>query len=284
MDRERKDKKRNEELKGQSWMESTEPLAIKEKSGRVDEEQEKSFEETRGCDHGSYPKLLRPQIRARDTMRRSQKGLGAAPSKGKANAYASRALTDTEERYAQIEKEIWRLCSLSKSFISTPRTTSHSEKRPQATETKEASIIRTSPTKTQKYNISVHYECGAKILRNTPTRSGIQPSPAPRAGEQRPYYQQQANFATASQRTSDERERAPKSTEALFNRTAKDLHPLDKVTQCEKPLRQVRKSGAKMYEKDQRSYTVETERWSVPSQPRTPSKDPRATTYDPTAQ
>ena len=102
----------------------------------------------------------------------SQKGLGAALlQKGKPIAYASRALTDTETRYTQIEKEMLaKVFSLEKfhqyTFGRPVQVTS--DHKPLESILKK--LLSSEPRRLQgmimrlqKYNIDVHYECGAKM-------------------------------------------------------------------------------------------------------------------------
>ena len=89
----------------------TEPLrrlTRKDVEWQWTEEQEKSFEEIkRLVTTAPILSYYDPKAELEIQCDASQKGLGAALlQKGKPIAYASRALTDTEERYAQIEKEM----------------------------------------------------------------------------------------------------------------------------------------------------------------------------------
>ena len=85
------------------------------------EEQEKSFEEVKQLvTVAPILSYYNPKEELVIQCDASQKGLEAALlQKGKPIAYAGRALTDTEMRYAQIEKEMLAIV-FSRNFISTP--------------------------------------------------------------------------------------------------------------------------------------------------------------------
>ena len=102
----------------------------------------------------------------------SQKGLGAALlQKGKPIAYASRALTDTETRYAQIEKEMLAIVfSLEKfhQYTFGRLVIVRSDHKPLESILKKP--LSSAPRhlqgmmmRLQKYNIDVCYECGARM-------------------------------------------------------------------------------------------------------------------------
>ena len=102
----------------------------------------------------------------------SQKGLGAVLlQKGKPIAYASRALTDTETRYAQIEKEMLAIVFSLKKFhqytFGQPVTVRSDHKPLESILKKPLSStprwLQGMMMRLQKYNIDVHYECGAKM-------------------------------------------------------------------------------------------------------------------------
>ena len=102
----------------------------------------------------------------------SQKGLGAALlQKGKPIAYASRALTDTETRYAQIEKEMLAIVFSLEKFhqytFGRPVIVRSDHKPLESILKKPLSSaprrLQGMMMRLQKYNIDVHYECGAKM-------------------------------------------------------------------------------------------------------------------------
>ena len=92
----------------------------------------------------------------------SQKGLGAALlQKGKSIAYASHALTETETRYAQIEKEMLAIVfSLEKfhQYTFGPLESIIKKHLSSAPHRLQGMMMRL-----QKYNVEVRYECGKKM-------------------------------------------------------------------------------------------------------------------------
>ena len=102
-------------------MEPLRRLTWKDAEWKWAEDQERAFEEVKNLVTAA-PVLSYYDLKAELEIQcdASQKGFTAALlQKGKPIAYASRALTETETRYAQIEKEMLRLCSLWRSSIST---------------------------------------------------------------------------------------------------------------------------------------------------------------------
>lgn len=118
----------------------------------------------------------------------SQYGLGAAClQEGKPVAYASRTLTETETRYAQIEKELLAVvfaCSKFNDYIYGKPVTIETDHQPLVTILKKP--IHTAPARLQrmmlrlqKYDITLVYKCGkqmflADTLSRAPRSSTVQ--------------------------------------------------------------------------------------------------------------
>ena len=137
------------------------------------EEQDKSFEEVKKLVTAApILSYYDPKEELVIQCDASQKGLGAALlQKGKPIGYATRALTDTETRYAQIKKEMLAIVfSREKSHQYTfgrPVIVRSDHKPLESILKKPLSSapcrLQSMMMRLQKYNIDVHYECGAKM-------------------------------------------------------------------------------------------------------------------------
>ncbi|PFX25191.1 Retrovirus-related Pol polyprotein [Stylophora pistillata] len=137
------------------------------------EEQETAFEEVKKLiTKPSTLSYYKPKEELVVQCDASQKGLGAALlQKGKPIAYASRALTDTETRYAQIEKEmlgvVFSLEKFHQYTFGRPVQVRSDHKPLQSIFKKPLSsaprCLQGMMMRLQEYNIDVHYECSAKM-------------------------------------------------------------------------------------------------------------------------
>ena len=148
-------------------------LTRKDAEWRWAEAQESAFEEVKNL-VTTAPVLsyYNPKAELEIQCDASQKGLGAALlQRGKPIAYASRALTETETRYAQIEKEMLAMVfSLEKfhQFTFGRKVIVRSDCKPLESILKKP--LSSAPRRLQgmmmrlpKYDVHVHYERGAKM-------------------------------------------------------------------------------------------------------------------------
>ena len=154
-------------------MEPLRRLTRKDVEWQWAEEQDKSFEEVKKLVTAApILSYYDPKEELVIQCDASQKGLGAALlQKGKPISYASRTLTDTETRYAQIEKEMLAIVFSLEKFhqytFGRPVIVRSDHKPLESILKKPLSSaprrLQGMMMRLQKYNIDVHYECGAKM-------------------------------------------------------------------------------------------------------------------------
>ena len=154
-------------------MEPLRRLRRKDAEWKWAEDQESAFEEVKKfVTTAPVLSCYNPKAELEIQCDASQKGLGAALlQRGKPIAYASRAITETETRYAQIEKEMLAIVfSLEKfhQYTFGRKVIVRSDHKPLESILKKP--LSSAPRRLQgmmmrlqKYDVDVHYERGAKM-------------------------------------------------------------------------------------------------------------------------